>query len=159
MTPNSSQTTKVKLALVCSSGGHLFQLFSLKPLWENYDRFWVSFPTKDAKTLLEGENVHAAYYPTNKSILNFIRNLFLAFRLLWRERPTVLITTGAGVAVPFIYIAKCFKIKTIYLESITRIEHLSLSGKLVYRVADHFLVQWPELADAKPHTVFEGQVL
>ena len=86
-----------KIALVCSSGGHLFQLFRLRDCFKAHPRFWVTFPTEDAKILLESEQVYWAFYPTNRSLKNFIKNLFLAAKIIAREKPTHLVSTGAGV--------------------------------------------------------------
>ena len=149
----------VKLALVCSSGGHLFQLYSVKAFWEEKERFWVSYPTEDAQTLLKDEYVHWAYFPTNRSIKNLIKNAFLALKLLKKEQPTVIVTTGAGVAVPFIVIGKFLGIKSVYVESITRIEELSLTGHLIYPFVDELLVQWPELAGKYKKAQYQGRVI
>lgn len=148
-----------QIALVCSSGGHLFELWRLKDCFERLPHFWVTFPTEDARVLLKDEPVYWAFSPTNRNIKNFVKNLFLAARILKRRKPTHVITTGAGVAVPFIYVAKLLGVKTIYLESLARIENLSLSGKLVYFLADHFLVQWEQLARRYRKAVYGGRVV
>lgn len=147
-----------KLALIASSGGHLFQLSSLNDFWEEKDRFWVSFQTEDAKYLLKDENVYWAYFPTNRSFKNLIKNLYLAFKILRKEKPDAIISTGAGIAVPFILIGKLFKINTLYLESITRNEELSLSARLIYPFVDKLLVQWPQLAEKHKKAEFQGRI-
>lgn len=149
----------MKLCLVCSSGGHFLELFYLKEFWQSHDRFWVTFLEKDVMPLLKNERSYDAYHPTNRNVVNFIRNIFLAFRLLKKERPDCLVSTGAGVAVPFIYAAKMLGIKTVYLELMTRVERLSLTGALVYPVVDHLLVQWPELAAKYKKAVFKGRLI
>lgn len=149
----------MKLCLVCSSGGHFLELYYLKEFWGEHDRFWVTFLEKDVVPLLSGERCFDAYHPTNRNIVNFIRNLFLAFRLLKHERPDCLLSTGAGVAVPFIYAAKALGIKTVYLEMMTRVKRLSLAGFLVYPLVDHLLVQWPDLAAKYRKAVFKGRIL
>ena len=148
-----------KLCLVCSSGGHLFQLNSLQPFWGNKNRVWISFTTQDATAILRNERVHWAHYPTNRNIGNLARNLWLAFKILRAERPTVVVSTGAGVGVPFLVLGRLMGIRTVYIESITRSEELSLTGRLVYRFVDRFLVQWPDLADRYARAEFRGQVL
>lgn len=148
-----------KVALVCSSGGHLFEMYCLRRFWETKDRFWISFPTDDAKTLLKNEIVFWAYFPTNRSLVNFVKNLLFAFRLLRRKRPDVIISTGAGVAVPFIVIGRLLKVRTIYLESIARNRELSLSGRLIYPFVDKLLVQWPELGSKYKKAEYRGRVL
>lgn len=149
----------MKICLVCSSGGHFMQVYSLRALWEKYDHFWVTFNKQDTAHLLNGEEVYYAFMPTNRNIKNFIRNLFLAFRILTKNRPEVVISIGAGVGVPFLYAAKLLKIRTIFIETLSRINDLSLSGKLVYPVADHFIVQWPELAGRYKKAVYKGQIV
>lgn len=149
----------LKLALIASSGGHLFQLSSLKEFWGDKDHFWVSFKTEDAKYLLKDENVYWAFFPTNRNIKNLIKNFFFAYRIIRKERPEAIISTGAGIAVPFIIIGKIFKIKTLYLESITRNEELSLSGRLVSPFVDKLLVQWPQLAQKCNKAEFQGRII
>lgn len=149
----------MKLCLVCSAGGHLMELYQLKSVWSSHERFWVTFDYADTKYLLKGERLYKAFYPTNRNIKNFLRNFFLAIRVLSKEKPDVIISTGAGVSVPFFYLAKLMRIKTIYIESLARVNDLSLSGKLVYPVTSEFIVQWNELTTKFSRTKFGGQVL
>jgi len=142
----------MKLCLVCSSGGHFMEMQSLRLMWEGYDRFWVTFPTEDTRSFLGDERKYWAYFPTNRNLRNFFRNFLLALRVLLKERPEVIVTTGAAVAVPFVYAGKILGITTIYVESLTRVKELSLSGKLVYSFADHLLVQWPKIRGRYPRT-------
>ena len=95
----------------------------------------------------------------SRSIINFIRNFFLARKILRREKPSMLISTGAGVGVSFLFAAKTQGIRTIYLESLTRITNLSLSGRLVYPFVDLFLVQWEHLTKAYPKAIFRGTIV
>ena len=150
---------KKKVCLVCSSGGHFMGLKCLREIWLDFDRFWVTFPSLQTEIGLKGEKVYWAYSPTNRNALNFFKNLFLAAKILVAERPSVIVTTGAGVGVPFIYMGRLMGIKTVYLESLTRVKDLSLSGKLVYPFVDYFIVQWPELNERLPRTVYPGRVL
>jgi beta-1,4-N-acetylglucosaminyltransferase len=151
--------SKMKLCLVCSAGGHLLELCQLKSVWSRHERFWVTFDYEDTRCLLKGEKRYKAFYPTNRNIKNLLRNFFLAIRVLSKEKPDVIISTGAGVSVPFFYLAKLMRIKTIYIESLARVNDLSLSGKLVYRVTSEFIVQWKELTTKFPRTKYGGQVL
>lgn len=130
-----------KICLVGSSGGHLTQLHLLKKVWESQDRFWVTFNKEDANSLLIDEKVYHCHFPTNRSIKNLIKNTFLAISVLRKEKPDVIISTGAAVAVPFFYVGKLFGVKTIYIEVFDRINKQTLTGKLVYPVTDVFVVQ------------------
>jgi len=149
----------MKLCLVCSSGGHLFELFSLDEMWSAKDHFWVSFATQDASYLLKDEKVYWAHYPTNRNILNLFRNLFLAWKVLKKEKPDIVISTGAGVGVPFLLVGWVLRKKTIYIELITRIDNISLSGLLVYPFVDKFLVQWEGLVKKYRKAEFHGRTL
>ncbi len=150
----------MKLALIASSGGHIYELFCLKKFWENKDRFWVSFKTTDAEYLLQNEKiVYWAAHPTVRNLKNLNKNLLLAWRLLRTLRPDLILTTGSGVAVPFLWIGRMLGIRTIFIESITRITEISLTGRLVYPFVDRFLVQWEELATKYPKAEYHGRIL
>jgi beta-1,4-N-acetylglucosaminyltransferase len=89
--------------LIASSGGHIYEMFCLRGFWADKDRFWVTFPTADAKYLLQDEKeVYWAAYPTVRNVPNLLRNLVLARQLLRKHKPDMILTTGSGVAAPFI---------------------------------------------------------
>jgi beta-1,4-N-acetylglucosaminyltransferase len=136
------------LLIVCSTGGHLLQMQELHEAWEPFERLWVTFDKSDSRSLLRDERVVHAYSPTNRNIPNLLRNVRLALRVLRTEQPSAILTTGAGVAVPFAWVGKLLGIPTIYVESVTRIEGLSLSGRMIKPVAKQLYAQWPELAEA-----------
>ena len=96
-----------KIGLVGSSGGHLTHLYMLKPFWQKKDRFWVTFDKEDARSLLEGERVYPCYYPTNRNLKNLLKNTVVAWKVLRKEKPDLLISSGAAVAVPFFYLVRC----------------------------------------------------
>ena len=106
----------MKVCLVGSSGGHLTHLYMLKPFWQNKDRFWVTFDKEDARSKLKDEKMYGCHYPTNRNLKNLIKNTFLAIKVLRKERPDVIISSGAAVAVPFFYIGKLMGAKLIYIE-------------------------------------------
>jgi UDP-N-acetylglucosamine:LPS N-acetylglucosamine transferase len=134
-----------EILLVASSGGHLLQLLQLADLWPAQQRHWVTFEKSDAVSLLAGERTTWAHHPTNRNIPNLIRNLGLALRMVRRRRVQVIVTTGAGVAVPFVIVGRLLGINVVYIESMARITSPSLTGRLVYPFADTFIVQWPGL--------------
>jgi UDP-N-acetylglucosamine:LPS N-acetylglucosamine transferase len=142
-----------------SSGGHLSQAFCLKAWWGRYENFWVTFDKKDSASLLKDEKRYNAFYPTNRNPINLIKNTLLAIKIIGKERPQVIFSTGAGVAVPFFYVGKLFGCRTIYLEVYDRFDSPTLTGKLVYPVTDKFLVQWDEMKAFYPKAENWGQVL
>lgn len=144
--------------LVCSSGGHLLQLLALRDAWGGFARTWVTFDKSDARSLLRGESVVFAHGPTNRNTRNLLRNLLLAWRLCRRTRPAVVLTTGAGVAVPFAWVGRLVGARVVYVESFTRIDTPSLSCRLIAPFADRVYVQWPELAPAVPGSRYAGNL-
>ena len=106
----------MKILFVCSTGGHLGQLYKLRPWWEAHERAWVTF-----------DDPHS-----------------LAIRILRAYRPDVVISDGAGVAFPFFLVARVIGIRTAYLEVFDRITRPTMTGRLCYPIAELFLLQWPE---------------
>jgi UDP-N-acetylglucosamine:LPS N-acetylglucosamine transferase len=149
---------RADLILVCSSGGHLQQMLALGPVWGSYSRVWVTFDKTDAQSLLRNERVVYAHSPTNRNLKNLARNLVLAWRTLRAVRPRVLLTTGAGVAVPFAWIGRLLGVRVVYVESFTRIEGPSLTGRLVAPIAHRAYVQWPEMERALRKARYAGNV-
>jgi len=144
--------------LVCSPGGHLLQLLRLRPAWEGFEATWVTLPAADTDYLLRDERVIHGRGPTNRSLRALASNLRLAWRVVRRERPDAIVSTGAALAVPFFLFGRLFGARLIYVESLTRTAGLSLSGRLVRPLSDAFFVQWPELARGG-RTRFRGRLL
>ena len=142
----------MKICLVGSSGGHLTHLYMLKPLWQDCERFWVTFDKMDANSILKNEKVYHCYFPTNRNIKNLIKNTFLAIKVLHKEKPDLIISSGAAVAVPFFYLGKLRGAKTVYIDKST------LTGKLVYPVTDKFIVQWEEMKKVYPKAINLGSI-
>jgi beta-1,4-N-acetylglucosaminyltransferase len=154
----STPSERADLLLVCSTGGHLLQLVALREAWQPFTRAWVTFDKSDARSLLAGERVQFAHGPTNRSIKNMFRNIVVAWRVVGQVRPKVVLTTGAGVAVPFAWVARLRGATVVYVESLARIEGPSLTYRLIAPIASRRYVQWPELAEALPRSRFAGNV-
>ena len=133
-----------RVLLVGSSGGHLAQLVALRAWWESLERVWVTFDTPDARSQLRDENVRYAYFPTTRSLRNLLRNAWLSVRVLRTDRPDVIVSTGAGVALPFFVLGRLLGIKTVYVEVYDRIDSATLTGRLCRPFTELMLVQWPE---------------
>ena len=149
----------VDVLLVCSPGGHALQLSLLREAWAEYEAVWVTLEAEDTRSLLESEVVVYAHGPTTRNVPNLFRNLSLAWRLLRVARPQVVVTTGAGIAGPFAWIGRLFGARIVYIESLTRIESASLSGRLIAPVTDRLYVQWPELARSLRRARYAGTVV
>lgn len=145
--------------LVGSAGGHLAQLLALRAWWEQHDRTWVTFDMEDARSQLTGERTVWAYRPTTRNIANLVRNARLAWQRLHQDRPDLVISDGAGVAVPFFVVARLLGIKTVYVEVYDRIDSSTLTGRLCRPFADLFCVQWPQQLMSYPGATVVGTLL
>ncbi len=130
---------------MASNGGHLLELLQLADLWPQERRHWVTFCTTDVMPRLAGEKTTWAHHPTNRNPRNLIRNFGLALRIVRRREIQAIVTTGAGVSVPFAIVARLRGVNVVYIESMARITSPSLTGRLVYPFANTFIVQWPGL--------------
>ena len=145
--------------LVGSSGGHLAQLQALEPWWSTRRRTWVTFQTPDAESVLADETVYWAYHPTTRNLWNLLRNLLVALRLILRERPDLVVSTGAGVALPFFVVARAFGIPTAYIEVYDRMDTPTLTARLCHPFTTLFCAQWEEQQRFYPDAKVIGALL
>jgi UDP-N-acetylglucosamine:LPS N-acetylglucosamine transferase len=129
--------------LVCSPGGHLQQMLALRPAWEGLTVTWATLEAPDSTHILAGQDVVYGHGPTNRSRRNLLRNLVVAWRTIRSRRPDVILSTGAGLAVPFFWVGRLLGVKLIYVESLARSEDQSLTARLVRPVSNEVFVQWP----------------
>lgn len=129
-----------RIGLVCSAGGHLAQLFSLQPWWSAHDRFWVTFDKPDSRDLLATERVYHASGPTNRHYGNLARNFALAGEILAAEQPDVLVSNGAGLALPFFVRARWLAIPLVYVEVPDRLDAPSVTGRALYGIVDRMVL-------------------
>lgn len=155
----SDDDANLRLLLVASSGGHLTQLLALRPWWSAHQRSFVTFDSTQARSALTDESVVFAYAPTTRNIPNLLRNARLAWTLLRRERPDVVVTTGAGVALPFIVLGRFRGATTVFIEVFDRIEMPTLTGRLCRPFCTAVLVQWDEQRTAYPQSINVGPLL
>lgn len=134
-------------------------MWLLKPIWSQAsDRFWVTFDKEDANSLLENEKIYHCYYPTNRNIPNLIKNTFLAWKILHKERPDLIISAGAAVAVPFFLVGKLLGAKCVFVEVFDRVNKPTMTGRLLNGITDLFVVQWPEQLKVYKHAVNLGSI-
>ncbi|MEV4710929.1 UDP-N-acetylglucosamine--LPS N-acetylglucosamine transferase [Micromonospora sp. NPDC049374] len=156
---NNGADQQPVLLLVGSSGGHLAQLLALRPWYETWRRCWVTFDTPEALSLLAGEDVVPAYHPTTRHLGNLLRNTWLAVQVLRRRRVAAVVTTGAGVAVPFVVFARLRRIPTVYIEVYDRIDTPTLTARLCRPFLSAMLVQWEEQRRQYPEATVVGTLL
>lgn len=149
-----------RVCIVCSSGGHLAQLHVLDAWWSKHERFWVTFDKPDAVSMLQGERVYWGHHPTNRNAKNALKNALLAVKVLAKERPELIVSNGAGIAVPFFWVGKLlFGAKTVYVEVYDRIDSPTLTARLVRPVLDQMVIQWEDQRAFYPDAVNLGAVL
>lgn len=152
-----------RILLVGSSGGHLAQLMALKPWWQDRPRTWVTFDTPDAIGELEGEeDVVWAFSPTTRNIPNLLRNTRLAWQVLHspeRQDATVVVSTGAGVALPFFVLGRLRGLRTGFIEVFDRVDSATMTGRLSRRFCSVLIVQWPEQTELYSESDVAGPLL
>jgi len=148
-----------RVLLVGSSGGHLAQLLALRPWWQGRDRSWVSFPTPDVISQLEGETVDFVRHPTTRNLPNLFRNFLIAWRVLRTRKPDLIVSTGAAAAVPFFVWARLLGINTVYIEVYDRIGLRTLTGRICKPLATVFCVQWPQQQQLYPGSQVIGRLM
>lgn len=158
MRRSEHDTAGPRVMLVCCQGGHFMQMLSLKSAWEDLPRVWITTRAADTEALLRDERTIYAYVPTTRNVKNMFRNLWLSAVVVRRHRPDVLLSTGGGVTLPAFIVGKLMGVRLIYVESLTRVDGPSLTGRLVYPLVDRFFVQWPGAA-TRPRMEFVGNLL
>lgn len=159
---NSQDEPKRKVLFIASTGGHLNELMQLKTLFKKYDYHIVTENTKVDKSLKKkyGDKMSFLIYGTKKYpisyIFKFIANSFISLYYFFKYQPEVIVTTGTHTAVPMCYIAKIFGSKVIFIETFANRTSGTVAGKLVYPIADTFVVQWEEMHKIYPKSVCWG---
>ena len=159
---NYKETKKRKVVFIASTGGHLNEIMQVKPLFNKYDYHIITEKTEVDKSLKEeyGNKMSFLIYGTKKYpfkyFFKFIANCFISLYYFFRFQPEVIVTTGTHTAVPMCYIAKIFGSKVIFIETFANRTTGTVSGKLVYPIADTFVVQWEEMQKVYPKAVCWG---
>ena len=140
---------KIKICLVASRGGHLSEIAFAKDL--NAETFLITEKSGNGDSVCEN-----TYYvdPINRrehnALWKFIKLFFSAHRILKKEQPDCYISTGALISIPVLILGKLQGKKIIFIETLARVVSPSLSGKIVYRFADVFVVYWESLLKYYP---------
>ena len=149
-----------KICFTASSGGHFEQLMMLKPLMDKYDSFIVTEKTgysviKDDRKVyyLKQVNRHEKTF-----IFKMIANTFTSLNIFIKEKPDVIISTGALATIPMCVLSKIFRKKIIFIESFAKVTSPTLTGKLIYKFADQFYVQWEQMKEYYPDAIFKGGI-
>lgn len=148
---------KIRICLACSAGGHLTELRQLKDFYEKFDHFFVTFRRPDSENLAKTRPVFFVQRP-GRNIFKTLQTVWDSFGILKREKPDLVISTGADAAIPICLLAKLMGKKVVFIESFCRINEPSWSGRIAYLFSDLFIYQWKELQCFFPKGKFGGSV-
>jgi UDP-N-acetylglucosamine:LPS N-acetylglucosamine transferase len=149
----------VKICLVASAGGHLSQLLKIVQAVNGYEAFVVTTSEAVRENLTRFGQVHVVGECNRQHGLRVVRVVLTCGRILRRERPDVILSTGAAPGCVCCFLGKLMGAKIIWVDSITNVGRLSLSGWLVRYIADLFIVQWADLAQKYRGTEYVGTIV
>ena len=155
----TSNNTKMKICITASAGGHLTQLLKLSESWQGYKTFCVTTSDVVRERLQKYGKAYTVGECNREHPLRVILVLIRCINVILRERPDVVISPGAAVGCIMCFLGKLLGAKVIWVDSITNVERISLSGRMVRHIADLFLVQWPELAEQYSNVEYVGAVI
>ena len=153
-----------KVLFISSTGGHFSELLQLKPLFEKYDSYIITEKDKTSENYknIYGKKFYYLPYGTRSKIFSYIfkyfylclKTIFLFFKI----RPKYIVTTGTHTAVPMCYLGKLFGSKIIFIETFANSKSKTLSGRMIYPIANLFIVQWQEMIKLYPKAVYGGSI-
>jgi beta-1,4-N-acetylglucosaminyltransferase len=146
----------VTVCIVASCGGHLAEARALRPAFGQHPHFYVVNDPIILPDDMKGRTYFISHAERDWRVLG---NFYEAWSILRRERPTIILSTGAGPVVPFAIVARALRIPVIFVEISAQVTEPSLSGRIMYRLADRFFYQWKALARHYPKGVYGGPVL
>ena len=149
----------MKICLVASAGGHMSQLLKLTDSWQGYEACCVTTTGVVQEKLQKYGKVYVVGECNRQHPIRVIKVLGRCIKAVLRERPDVVISTGAAAGCMVCFLGKLFGAKVIWIDSITNVERISLSGRMVRYIADLFLVQWPELVEQYKNVEYVGTVV
>ena len=150
----------MKICFAASTGGHFEQLMMLRPLMQKHDSFILTEKT-GYNVAKEGDRVYYLSQVNRKEktwLLAMLKNAFQSLGIFIKERPDVVVCTGVLAMIPMCLLCKLFGGKLIYLESFAKVTSATETGKLLYKFADRFYVQWESMLEVYPDAVFLGGI-
>lgn len=153
---------KKKVLFISSTGGHLKELLQLKKLFGKYDSYLITEKTDSTKKLKDEYKEKMGYmvFGTKDHMLTYpfklLANCFISVYYFIKIRPKYIVTTGTHTAGPICYLGKIFGSKIIYIETMANINRKTQTGRLIYPIADLFIVQWKSMLKIYPKAVYVG---
>ncbi len=150
---------RLRICLVASAGGHTSQLLKLAESWQGHDTFYVTTTEVVREKLKEFGTVYVVGECNRQRLGRVLLVFTRCIKILFKEKPDVVISTGAAAGCLLCLLGKLSGAKVVWVDSITNVDQISLSGRMVRHLADLFLVQWPELAIRYKKVEYVGPVI
>ena len=152
-----------RVLFISSTGGHLSELLQLKPLIEEYESYIITEKTKSNMSLKSKfHNVFYLVYGTKKNLFTYFFifgfNILKSLYYFIKIKPKVIVTTGTHTAVPMCFIAKLFGSKVIFIETFANSKSKTVAGRIIYPIADTFIVQWESMLELYPKAILGGWI-
>lgn len=153
---------KKRVLFISSTGGHLKELLQLKKIFNKYDSYLITEKTDSTKKLKNEYKEKMGYmvFGTKDHMLTYpfklLANCFISLYYFIKIKPKYIVTTGTHTAGPICYLGKIFGSKVIYIETMANISKKTITGKLIYPIADLFIVQWKSMLKLYPNAVYGG---
>lgn len=157
---NDIKEKNIKICFAASTGGHFEQILMLKPLMQKYDSFLITEETL-YNISVKGKRMYYIKQVNRKEktfLLKMLINFFKSVSIYNKEKPDVVITTGVLAMIPICLIAKFRGKKLIYIESFAKVNSPTMTGKLMYKYADQFYVQWEQMKEVYPNAICLGGI-
>jgi len=149
----------LRICVTASAGGHLTQLLKLSDIWKEHEVFYVSNLKSVTQKL---QKLGCCYIMGECNRQHPIRILWVlknCIKIILREKPNVIISTGAAPSCLLCIIGKMFGAKIVWIDSIANAERLSLSGRIIRPFANLIFTQWPEVAEKYESVYYEGSLI
>lgn len=153
-----------KVLFISSTGGHFSELLQLKPMFSKYDSYIITEKDKTNENFKKeyGNKLYFLPYGTRSKLFTYIfKYLYLCIKtifLFFKIKPKYIVTTGTHTAVPMCYLGKLFGCKIIFIETFANSKSKTLSGRMIYPIANLFIVQWREMLKLYPKAVYGGSI-
>ena len=154
-----SRQKNIKICIACCPGGHMVQALQLASVYEKYVHFYFTYSGGVADGMKKHSRVRTIPDILRKKPTSWLVGAIMSFYIVWDERPDIVITTGGGVVVFFCVFSKLIGAKLLFIESMAKVKKPTLTARMLYPLADLFLVQWPGLLKYFPRAKYLGRLV
>lgn len=148
----------MKICIICSGGGHLSQATTISATIQGHEKYFVTCPLPHLQAGIDKLPTYFIVDP-HISLLLYLKNFLQSMSLIIRLKPNVIISTGSGIAIATCVLGKIIGAKIIFVESGSRVTTPSRTGKVLYRFADLFIIQWESLRPHYPDAIYGGLLI